>query len=131
MGLEALAWRRVPTRLEALGKVAAETRPAIWQVFILRPEFLDRGDAFEKVLYLARRVIEAEALQQQIFLYAASLSSRTIVYKGLMLGSQLANFYPDLADPEFRSASGRVPPALRHEHLSQLETFPAFPSVGP
>ncbi|MCX7851904.1 MAG: glutamate synthase large subunit [Caldilineales bacterium] len=125
VGLEALAWRRVPTRLEALGKVAAETRPAIWQVFILRPEFLDRGDAFEKVLYLARRAIEAEALQQQISLYAASLSSRTIVYKGLMLGSQLANFYPDLADPEFRSAV-----AVFHQRYA-TNTFPNWKRAQP
>lgn len=125
VGLEALVWRRVPTRLEALGSVAAETRPSIWQVFINRPEFLDRGDAFEKVLYLARRGIESGAAAEQIDLYSPSLSSRTIVYKGLMLGSQLANFYPDLADPEFRSAI-----AIYHQRYA-TNTFPNWKRAQP
>ncbi len=125
VGLEAAAWRLVPTHLPALGHLAAETRPAIWQVFIDRPEFLDRGDAFEKVLYLARRGIESGAAAEQIALYSPSLSSRTIVYKGLMLGSQLANFYPDLADPEFRSAI-----AVYHQRYA-TNTFPNWKRAQP
>ncbi len=125
VGLEAFAWRMVPTQLEALGKVAAETRPVIWQAFIARPEFLDRGDAFEKVLYLARRGIESAAAAEQIQLYVPSLSSRTIVYKGLMLGSQLANFYPDLADPDFRSAI-----AVYHQRYA-TNTFPNWKRAQP
>lgn len=125
VGLQALRWRRVPTQLEALGRVAAETRPGIWQVFIERPEFLDRGDAFEKVLYLARRAIELEAAQQQILLYMPSLSSRTIVYKGLMLGSQVANFYPDLADPAYQSAI-----AVFHQRYA-TNTFPNWKRAQP
>ncbi|MBX7235975.1 MAG: glutamate synthase large subunit [Caldilineales bacterium] len=125
VGLEALAWRQVPIQLPALGRVAAETRPAIWQVFIDRPEFLDRGDAFEKVLYLARRGIESGAAGEQISLYSPSLSSRTIVYKGLMLGSQLAAFYPDLADPEFRSAI-----AVYHQRYA-TNTFPNWKRAQP
>ncbi len=125
VGLQALSWRKVPTRLEALGNVAAETRPGIWQAFIERPEFLDRGDPFEKVLYLARRAIELEAAQQQIQLYMPSLSSRTIVYKGLMLGSQVANFYPDLADPDYQSAI-----AVFHQRYA-TNTFPNWKRAQP
>ncbi|NOX60773.1 MAG: glutamate synthase large subunit [Chloroflexi bacterium] len=125
VGLEAFAWRRVPTNLEALGKVAAETRPAIWQVFVERPDFLDRGRPFEKVLYLARRAIESEARSRHVDLYVASLSSHTIVYKGLMLGSQLANFYPDLAEPAYRSAI-----SLFHQRYA-TNTFPNWERAQP
>ncbi|MCO6449359.1 MAG: glutamate synthase large subunit [Caldilineales bacterium] len=125
VGLDVLLWRRVPHNLDALGRVANETRPDIWQVFVQRPDFLDRGDAFEKVLYLARRAIEAEALAADVDLYVSSFSSRTIVYKGLMLGSQLANFYPDLAEPEFRSAI-----ALFHQRYA-TNTFPNWKRAQP
>ncbi|RME83253.1 MAG: hypothetical protein D6775_08630 [Caldilineae bacterium] len=124
-GLEILAWRQVPTNVGVLGRVAAQTMPDIWQVFVQRPEFLDRGDAFEKVLYLARRAIEAEVRAQGLGLYIPSFSSRTIVYKGLMLGSQLSNFYPDLADPRYRSAM-----AVFHQRYA-TNTFPTWERAQP
>ncbi len=104
LGIPLLTWRQVPVNVYALGALAASTRPDIWQVFITRPDFLDRNEPFERTLYMARRAIERTYLAQQLDIYISSLSSRTIVYKGLMLGSQLANFYPDLADPDYRSA---------------------------
>ncbi|NUQ37139.1 MAG: glutamate synthase large subunit [Caldilineales bacterium] len=125
VGLQALAWRQIPIGLDALGRLAAASLPAIWQAFIRRPDFLDRGDPFEKVLYLARRAIEAEAAAEDIRLYIPSLSSRTIVYKGLMLGSQLARFYPDLADPHFASAI-----TLFHQRYA-TNTFPTWERAQP
>ncbi|HEY79812.1 MAG TPA: glutamate synthase large subunit [Caldilineae bacterium] len=104
LGVPLLSWRPVPVNIYALGSFAARTRPDIWQAFILRPDSLDRNEPFERTLYLARRRIERALAQAQLDIYIPSFSSRTIVYKGLMLGSQVANFYPDLADPDYRSA---------------------------
>ena len=104
LGAPILTWRQVPVNVYALGEFASRTRPDIWQVFILRPENIDRNEPFERILYLARRAIERALAAAGQDIYIPSLSSRTIVYKGLMLGSQLANFYPDLADPDYRSA---------------------------
>ncbi|NOZ48421.1 MAG: glutamate synthase large subunit [Chloroflexi bacterium] len=125
MGLEALTWRRVPVQLSALGHVAAQTQPDIWQVFIQRPDALDRGDAFEKVLYLARRAIEAEVAAAKTQLYIPSFSSRTLVYKGLMVGSQLAAYYPDLADANFRTSI-----SLFHQRYA-TNTFPNWQRAQP
>jgi glutamate synthase (ferredoxin) len=104
LGIPLLTWRKVPINVYALGALAASSRPEIWQVFITRPDFLDRNEPFEKTLYLARKAIEREFDAAGLDIYIPSFSSRTIVYKGLMLGSQLTNFYPDLADPDYRSA---------------------------
>ncbi len=104
LGAPILTWRPVPVNVYALGEFAARTRPDAWQVFIPRPESIDRNEPFERILYLARRAIERAFVEAGLDIYIPSFSSRTIVYKGLMLGSQLANFYPDLADPDYRSA---------------------------
>jgi len=118
-GLEFLGWRRVPTDASVLGPRAAATLPAILQCFVApaRPA----GD-FERALFLLRKRIESEA---PAGIYFCSLSSRTVVYKGLLAPWQLAEFYPDLADPEFTA-----PFAVFHQRYS-TNTRPAWPLAQP
>ena len=103
-GLEFLAWRKVPTEPQILGSRAVECMPAIWQCFIRKPEILSKGLEFDRRLYVLRRVFE----QGNETSYVVSLSSRTIVYKGMFLVHQLRSFYPDLRDSDYESAIGMV-----------------------
>ena len=103
--LEVLGWRTVATEPAVLGEAALRGLPKIEQVIVRRPEQLAATD-FERLLYLARRRAEAEirALAERDHsdpvaeTYVVSLSSRTVVYKGLMVAPQLSRFYPDLTD---------------------------------
>ena len=79
-GMEFLGWRRVPVRPSALGKKALECMPCIEQAFIKRPKFAEKGLDFDRRLYVVRKVFE-----QSSDTYVCSLSSRTIVYKGMFL----------------------------------------------
>jgi len=103
--IETLEWRPVPVRPEVLGEIANSTRPAIWHVLCTS------GDAtsFDRRLFLARKQFERSALPG----YVASMSSATMVYKALCAGRLLAQFYPDLADPEFKT-----PLALFHQRYA-------------
>ena len=103
-GLEFLGWREVPTHPEILGQKAADCMPSIWQGFVKRPRDTARGLDFDRRLYVVRRVFE----QGNENTYVVSLSSRTIVYKGMFLVSELGRFYADLSDPDFASALGLV-----------------------
>ncbi|CAN0351497.1 unnamed protein product, partial [Phaeothamnion confervicola] len=88
-------WREVPLNLEAIGPRALSSRPHIQQLFVARNGCPD----FERGLYLARRRAERQLRQDGVHsFYVASLSSRTILYKGLCMANQLGNFYPDLKD---------------------------------
>src|SRR5579864_4613678 len=95
------AWRRVPVDVDSLGERARATMPAIWHGLVPRPD-LDE-DTWERELYLARRRIERAAEAGDVCMYIASCSSRTIVYKGLMAGTRLADFYVDLRDERTES----------------------------
>ncbi|HUB29429.1 MAG TPA: glutamate synthase large subunit [Terracidiphilus sp.] len=95
-GLETLMWRPVPVRPEVLGEIANSTRPAIWHVLATG----DDASEFNRRLFLARKQFERSGLSG----YIASISSATMVYKALCAGRLLAKFYPDLADPEFKTA---------------------------
>jgi glutamate synthase domain-containing protein 2/glutamate synthase domain-containing protein 1/glutamate synthase domain-containing protein 3 len=95
-GLETLMWRGVPVRSEVLGEIANSTRPAIWHLLVTS----DEPVGFNRRLFLARKQFERSGLPG----YIASFSSSTIVYKALCAGRLLAEFYPDLADPEFKTA---------------------------
>ena len=97
-GMEFLAWRQV------LGTKALEKMPSIWQGFVKKPEDVAPGIAFDRKLYIARRVFE----QSNDNTYVVSLSSRTIVYKGMFLVGQLRTFYADLQSPDYQSAIGIV-----------------------
>ena len=103
-GLPFLGWREVPTCPEVLGHKARDCMPSIWQGFVGKPPRLECGIAFDRRLYVARRVFE----QSSPDTYVCSLSSRTIVYKGMFLVNELRLFYPDLQDTDYESAIGMV-----------------------
>ena len=103
-GLAFLAWREVPVQPDILGETARGCMPAIWQCFIKKPAKVSKGIDFDRRLYVVRRVFE----QASSGSYVASLSSRTIVYKGMFLVGQLRRFYPDLQDEDYESAIGMV-----------------------
>ncbi len=124
-GLEPLAWRRPPLRESALGEVARGSRPAIEQVFVGRPEGL-AGDEFELRLYLARKEIERRLRRFVPDRFSVvSLSHRTIVYKALVRGVDLAAFYGDLANPMYETAF-----ALFHQRYS-TNTSPSWALAQP
>ena len=103
-GLEFLAWRKVPVDPDAVGQKARDCMPSIWQCFIKKPAKVSKGIDFDRKLYVVRRVFE----QASNGTYVPSLSSRTIVYKGMFLVHDLRLFYADLQDPDYESAIGMV-----------------------
>ena len=103
-GLEFLAWRRVPVDPDAVGQKARDCMPSIWQCFIKKPARVSKGIDFDRRLYIIRRVFE----QASNGTYVPSLSSRTIVYKGMFLVHDLRLFYLDLQDEDYESAIGMV-----------------------
>lgn len=103
-GMEFLGWREVPCDPSKLGQKAAACMPHIMQGFVRRPADVERGLAFDRKLYVARRVFE----QSNDNAYVVSLSSRTIVYKGMLLVEQLRQFFLDLQDADYESAIATV-----------------------
>ena len=124
-GLPCLGWRDVPVEPSVLGPSALAAMPCIRQVLVGRPAST-ADDAWERALYLARREIEhrVDALGLSPF-HIASLSCRTIVYKGLVTGAQLADFFPDLRDPAFETAI-----AVFHERYA-TNTLPRWELAQP
>lgn len=104
-GMEFLGWREVPTDPTKLGQKAVDCMPYIMQGFVKRPADVEKGLAFDRKLYVARRVFE----QSNDDTYVVSLSSRTIVYKGMFLVEQLRLFFADLQD---RITSRRLQPCI-------------------
>ena len=103
-GMEFLGWREVPIDPTKLGKKAVDCMPYIMQAFVKRPKDVAKGLDFDRKLYVARRVFE----QSNDNTYVVSLSSRTIVYKGMFLVDQLRQFFADLQDPDYESAIAMV-----------------------
>ena len=103
-GMEFLGWRDVPTDPTKLGKKAVDCMPCIMQAFVRRPKDVAKGLDFDRKLYVARRVFE----QSNDNTYVVSLSSRTIVYKGMFLVDQLRMFFADLQDKDYESAIAMV-----------------------
>ena len=103
-GLELLGWRQVPVFPEVLGHKARECMPCIMQAFIKKPEDVEKGLPFDRMLYIARREFE----QSNDNTYVVSMSSRTIVYKGMFLVGQLRTFFEDLQSPDYESAIAMV-----------------------
>ena len=97
-----LGWRKVPVRPQILGERAVECMPSIWQCFIGKPEHTQKGIEFDRRLYVVRREFE----QSSEDTYICSMSSRTIVYKGMFLVNQLREFYCDLQDHAYRTQWG-------------------------
>lgn len=120
MGYYIYGWRHVPVDVTCLGEKANATRPEIEQILISNSKGVDE-DTFERELYVIRRRIEKAAAAAGIGeLYLASLSCRSIIYKGMMLAEQVAVFYPDLMDERFESAF-----AIYHQRYS-TNTFPQW-----
>lgn len=120
-GCKFITWRKVPCSESILGQKAKDCMPNIYQAFIERPQNISSDVAFDKVLYVIRREFEKSCKET----YIASLSSRTIVYKGMFLVSQLRNFYLDLQDKNYKSAI-----AIVHSRFS-TNTTPSWQRAHP
>ena len=122
-GQRVLGWRDVPVQASNVGDTANQSRPFMRQLFVgAEGGFAEDQDAFERKLYVIRRICEIAAGAD---LYVPSGSSRTINYKGMLISTQLAQFYPDLADERLKSAL-----ALVHSRFS-TNTFPSWPLAHP
>ena len=126
-GLPVLGWRDVPTSNATLGKTAIASEPFMQQVFIGRPEGLADDAAFERRLYVLRKLANKAIRMGGIdpFWYAPSLSSRTLIYKGMLMPEQVGQYFLDLADPDVESAL-----ALVHSRFS-TNTFPSWERSHP
>ena len=120
-GGQFLGWREVPCQKEILGKKAKECMPSIYQCFIEKPKTCQQGLPFERLLYVIRREFEKSCPET----YISSLSSQTIVYKGMFLVDQLRLFYNDLQDQDYHSAI-----ALVHSRFS-TNTTPSWQRAHP
>ena len=127
-GLIPLGWRDTPLHVDSIGRQARATQPYIEQVFIRAGEGMTQ-DEFERKLYVVRRRAETEIAESDMhekgFFYVPSLSSRTIIYKGLLLAPQIEDFYLELADPLTKSSMCMV-----HQRFS-TNTFPTWQLAHP
>ncbi len=125
-GLDFLGWRKVPVDPESVEGQARDQRPEVFQCFLGGRGIY--GDALERRLYIIRREVEKAAPQlceaEEMF-YVPSMSSRTIVYKGLFTAPQLPAFYSDLKDPDLVSAISVI-----HQRYS-TNTFPSWQLAQP
>jgi glutamate synthase (NADPH/NADH) large chain/glutamate synthase (ferredoxin) len=120
MGHYIYGWRHVPVNTGVLGEKANATRPEIEQILIRCEKEID-DEQFERELYVIRRRIEKAVTEAGIQgCYLCSLSCRSVIYKGMMLAEQVAEFYPDLKDARFESAF-----AIYHQRYS-TNTFPQW-----
>ena len=146
-GLKFLGWRKVPVNAEVLGKKARDCMPQIWQGFVEKPADCEPGLDFDRRLYIVRRLFEngalrgapAEGVAENAAgacsegetspslpkTYVCSLSSRTIVYKGMFLVHELRTFYDDLQSPDYQSAL-----AIVHSRFS-TNTQPSWQRAHP
>jgi glutamate synthase (ferredoxin) len=122
-GLTLVGWRAVPVDPDSLGERARATMPAVWHGLVAKPD-LDPNE-WERRLYLARRQAERRASEEGVPMYLPSCSSRTVVYKGLMAGTRLADFYLDLRD---ESCESRL--AVFHQRYS-TNTMPDWRLAQP
>ncbi len=120
-GLKFLGWREVPTVPSVLGHKARSCMPHIMQGFVEKPPQVEKGLAFDRMLYIVRRVFE----QSSDDTYVVSLSSRTIVYKGMFLVGQLRTFFSDLQSADYESAI-----AIVHSRFS-TNTNPSWERAHP
>ncbi len=120
-GLKLLGWRNVPVYPDVLGAKARECMPCIMQAFIEKPKNIEKGLAFDRKLYIARREFE----QSNDNTYVVSMNSRTIVYKGMFLVDQLRTFFADLQNKDYESAI-----ALVHSRFS-TNTNPSWERAHP
>jgi glutamate synthase domain-containing protein 2/glutamate synthase domain-containing protein 1/glutamate synthase domain-containing protein 3 len=135
-GQRVLGWRDVPTDDSSVGPSAVAVEPCFRQLFIARgvgfeglPDSAEQDQRFERKLYVIRKRIEHAVDQMDLpdrsSFYVPSLSSKTIIYKGMLTANQIAPMFPDLADPDVESAL-----ALVHQRFS-TNTFPSWPLAHP
>ncbi len=128
-GQRLCGWRDVPTDDRLLGATARSVEPCITQVFIGRGAGVRDHAGFERKLYVIRKLFEkavaALDIPENKFAYIPSLSSNTLIYKGMLSADQIVTMYPDLADPDVESAL-----ALVHQRFS-TNTFPSWPLAHP
>jgi glutamate synthase (NADPH) large chain len=127
-GLSVLGWRDTPINGNTIGRLARNTQPYIEQIFIRRGRDMDQ-DALERKLYVARKqaenLVAQSDMKERDFFYVPSLSSRTIIYKGLLLAPQITHFYKELSDPDVTSGL-----CLVHQRFS-TNTFPSWKLAHP
>jgi glutamate synthase (NADPH/NADH) large chain len=127
-GLTVLGWRDTPLGSDAIGRTARASQPYIEQIFLRGAHDLEQ-DELERILYVVRRRAETEVaaadIREKDFFYVPSLSTRLIVYKGLLLAPQISEFYKELSDPDTRSALCMV-----HQRFS-TNTFPTWQLAHP
>ncbi|MFQ5829642.1 MAG: glutamate synthase large subunit [Candidatus Methylomirabilia bacterium] len=128
-GQSLLGWRRVPTDDSPIGPSAKAVEPVIRQVFIGRDPAIQDDGVFERRLYVIRKRVEhavygSDITQRKLF-YLPSLSSNTLIYKGMLSADQIETMFPDLVDPAIESAL-----ALVHQRFS-TNTFPSWPLAHP
>ena len=132
-GQRLIGWRDVPVNTDGLGKAVLEQMPVIRQCFVARGEACEDQEAFERKILAIRKqtqnplaaLAEKHGLPGLTELYMPSFSSRTVVYKGLLLATQVGGFYRDLTDPDCVSALGMV-----HQRFS-TNTFPSWKLAHP
>ncbi|MCG6926376.1 MAG: glutamate synthase large subunit [Acidobacteria bacterium] len=128
VGLDVLGWREVPTDSSTLGATAISGEPAIQQVIVRRPVSCRTQDDFERRLFVARKYgirMVRESVKGADDFYICSLSSRTVVYKGMLTPEQVPAYFPDLSEESFESAL-----ALIHSRFS-TNTLPTWPLAHP
>jgi glutamate synthase (NADPH/NADH) large chain len=131
-GAEVLGWRDVPINPRGIGATALAARPRIRQVFLAAHRLTGdpagerlEGIALDRVAFCVRKQTERETAERGVTAYFPSLSSRTMVYKGMLTPDQLPAFFPDLTDPRVESAI-----TLVHSRFS-TNTFPSWPLAHP
>jgi glutamate synthase (ferredoxin) len=128
-GVALLGWRTVPTDNGPLGNTARAAEPVMRQVFLGRPAALEEDLAYERKLYVVRRLVESAVRTSDVpgrgMFYVPSLSHRTLVYKGMLLAPQLPAYFPDIVDPRMESALAMV-----HSRFS-TNTFPNWARAHP
>ncbi len=128
-GQELLGWRLVPTMNTDVGPGARACEPLMKQIFVGKSAAVKNEGAFERKLFLIRKRVENEAnaagIKEKNLFYVASLSCRTVVYKGMLMPNQEASYFPDLRDHDMESAL-----ALIHSRFS-TNTFPSWDLAQP
>ncbi|MCY4233002.1 MAG: glutamate synthase large subunit [Bacteroidetes bacterium] len=125
LGFSCIGWRQVPVKSDVLGLSAKMTEPTIWQCFIQRNDDLAL-DVFERKLYLIRKIFQNSVNEHHLSgAYIASLSAKTIVYKGMLMPTQLISYFPDLSSTRLKSAIAMV-----HSRFS-TNTFPEWSLAQP
>jgi glutamate synthase (NADPH/NADH) large chain len=130
-GQTLIGWRDVPVDAEKadVGNTARDSQPVIKQLIIAAADDLD-DDAFERALFIIRKstskaIRTDESLSQALLFYVCSLSTRVIIYKGMLMGSQILDFFTDLADPDYSTYLAMV-----HSRFS-TNTFPSWDRAQP